>query len=90
MSSLAVVFYVLVIPYTVSHMSWAYLFVSVLLTLSVLYALGRTAMRDPGFYPRSPPHSEVELGYVSTTIVQALCVILIHMLSCMQPGTQNI
>lgn len=64
MPSLAVVFYVLVIPYTVSHMSWAYLFVSVVLTVSVLYALGRTAMRDPGFYPRSPPHSEVELGYV--------------------------
>eukprot|EP00889_Picochlorum_renovo_P003703 jgi/Picre1/30733/NNA_006094.t1 len=62
-----VVFYVLVIPYTVSHMSWAYLFVSVLLTVFVLYALGRTAMRDPGFYPRSPPHSEVELGRAPRT-----------------------
>lgn len=50
-------------------MSWAYLFVSVLLTLSVLYALGRTAMRDPGFYPRSRPHSEVELGYVSFSTI---------------------
>lgn len=48
-----VVFYVLVIPYTVSHMSWAYLFVSILLTIFPLTMLARTAMRDPGFYPRS-------------------------------------
>jgi len=49
------VFFALVIPYTVSDMSPAYLAVSVVLTLIPFYSLIMTAMRDPGFYPRSSP-----------------------------------
>lgn len=60
-----VVFYVLVIPYTVSHMSWAYLFVSVLLTIFSLTMLALTAMRDPGFYPRSSAGHERSVSMTS-------------------------
>lgn len=49
------VFFALVIPYTVGHMSPAYLAVSIVLTLIPFYSLIMTAMRDPGFYPRSSP-----------------------------------
>ena len=62
-----VVFYVLVIPYTVNHMSWAYLFVSILLTVFSLSMLVRTAMRDPGFYPRSSPTYERSVSMTSRT-----------------------
>jgi hypothetical protein len=52
-----------VIPYTITHMSWAYLFVSVLLTVFVLTMLISTATRDPGFYPRSPAQTTLDMRY---------------------------
>lgn len=62
-----VVFYVLVIPYTVSHMSWAYVFVSIILTFFSLSMLARTAMRDPGFYPRSSAQEDRSVSMTSRT-----------------------
>lgn len=62
-----VVFYVLVIPYTVSHMSWAYLVVSILLTVFSLSMLALTSLRDPGFYPRSSAREDRSVGMTSRT-----------------------
>ena len=57
-----VIFFVFVVPYTCTHVSWAFLPVSILLVVFVFTMLGMTAFRDPGFYPRSPPNSDVEFG----------------------------
>lgn len=82
------VFYALVIPYTLSHMSPAYLAVSIVLTLIPLTALVMTSMRDPGFYPRSLPKDSsdarrtptkqthefhIDNGYIITTKFCATC-----------------
>jgi len=60
----AVIFFIFVVPYTYEHMSKAYVGVSVAVVVLVLTMLGMTALRDPGFYPRSPAHANVDLGYV--------------------------
>lgn len=79
------VFYALVIPYTVAHMSPAYLAFSVVLTLVPFCTLVMTATRDPGFIPRSSPggsgwspHKQthefrLENGYAITTKFCATC-----------------
>ena len=81
------VFFALVIPYTVGHMSPAYLAVSIVLTLFSFSSLIMTAMRDPGFYPRSSPKDSssrrsphkhthefhLDNGYIVTTKFCATC-----------------
>lgn len=60
----AVILFIFVLPYLGQYMSWAFLAVSILIILFVFTMMGMTAFRDPGFYPRSPPNSDVEFGYV--------------------------
>ena len=83
------VFDALVIPYTLTHMSPAYLVVSVVLTAISIVSLIFTALRDPGFYPRSSPgdggsgyrrapHRQthefhLDNGYIVTTKFCATC-----------------
>ena len=62
------VFFIFVIPYTYDHMSKAYLAVTIVLVIFVLSMLSLTAFRDPGFYPRSPLHSDIDIGYVYSWI----------------------
>ena len=57
-----VVFFILVAPYLGRHVSWALVALSAVLVGFVLAMLATTALRDPGFYPRSPPSSDVEYG----------------------------
>lgn len=61
-SSHAVIFFIFVLPYMGHHMSWAYVVLSAVLVAFVMAMLCMTAFRDPGFYPRSPPNSDVEFG----------------------------
>ena len=61
---LAGVFLGLVAPYVGRHISWALVPISCLLVLLSLSMLLVTALRDPGFYPRSPQPMDVEYGWV--------------------------
>ena len=57
-----VVFFIFVAPYLGRHVSWALVALSAVLVCLVLAMLAATALRDPGFYPRSPPSGDVEYG----------------------------
>jgi hypothetical protein len=43
-------------------MSWALVAVSGALVAFVFAMLAATAFRDPGYFPRSPPDTDVEYG----------------------------
>lgn len=60
--SVAGVFLGLVSPYLGRHISWAVPAVSGVLVGIVACTMAATALRDPGFYPRSPQSADAEYG----------------------------
>lgn len=61
------VFLGLVVPYVGRHISWALVPISAVLVALSLSMLAVTALRDPGFYPRSPEPTDIEYGFQPTT-----------------------
>lgn len=58
----AVVFCIWVLPWVGQHISWALVAISGVLIVLSISMLAATALKDPGFIPRSPLDDDVEYG----------------------------